>query len=101
MPIRRLAGVYLGSVGSTRLLSITSAETIYIISSGMRALDITNLGSYPVYYGGSGVRVSSGGLIQASSVRAWDHVVDDFTLYLAVQSGAVSSNIVVTEYEGG
>lgn len=100
MTIRRISDLYLGSITTSKVVSISSAETVYTIGSGNRALEITNLGAYSIMYGQSGVLVNSGGIITANGSKFWDGVVGDFTLYLVVGSGGVTSNAVVQEYAG-
>jgi len=99
--IRRRSGLSLGSVATTKLLSITSSETLYQIESGNVALEVSNLGSFNVYYGQSNVGVNSGSLLlPAVGWRMWDSVTDDFQLFFRATSGGVTSMISVLEYAG-
>jgi len=99
--IQRRTNLTLGSIGTTKLYSVTSNEILYTISTGYVALEVTNLGSYNVYYGNSGVTTNSGGLIASQGAKFWDTVCDNFTLYFVGQnSGGIASAIVIQEYAG-
>ena len=100
MPIRDISDLYLGSITTSRVISVSSAETVYTIGSGNRALEATNLGTRNIYYGQSGILVNSGGLILPNASKFWDSVVGNFTLYFVVASGGVTSNLVIQEYAG-
>lgn len=101
MPIRKLTSVSLGSITTHTLLSITTAETVFTINTGNRALEITNNGSYDVYYGASGLLAGSSAFITSGGgAKFWDSVVDNFTIYFKLNSAAVSSQIVIEEYAG-
>jgi hypothetical protein len=95
---RKTIDLYLSSIQTTKLLAITSAETLYELGTANHAFEVTNLGTQNVYYGDSGVLVNSGGLISPDGSKFWDRLEDTFTLYFVVASGGVSSNIVVHEY---
>lgn len=88
----------LGSIGSTKLLAITTVEQSYILSSGMIAFEATNLGASSVYYGNSGVLAGSGGLIVENGSKFWDSIVGNFRVSFLTASG--SANLVIHEYAG-
>lgn len=98
MKIRRIIETPLGQIQTTKLLSISSSETLYTLGTSNRAFEVTNLGDNDVYYGDSGVLVNSGGIISPDNSRTWDHVIGNFNLYLVVNSGGVTSNVVIHEY---
>ena len=100
---RRLTDLQLGSIGSTKVLSINSSEVIYQISSGMRAVEIINQGTNAlVFYGQSGLLTNSGGVFvnTGGGAKFWDSVVDDFTFALRTGSGGVVNAIILHEYKG-
>lgn len=90
----------LGSITTTKLLSITSAETLYTLGTSNVAFEATNIGAQTIYYGNSGVLANSGGIITANGSKFWDSVVGNFTLYFVVASGGVTSRLVIHEYAG-
>jgi len=98
MPIRKLSDLQLGSIGSTKVLSLSTTEVLYTISSGMRAVEATNHGSINVYYGQSNLLVNSGGLITQSNSKVWDTITDDFKMYFVLTGG--TTTIVLQEYQG-
>lgn len=99
--IQRRTNLTLGSIGSTKLYSMTSNEILYTISTGYIALEATNLGASNVYYGNSGVTANSGGIIAPLTSKFWDTVCDNFTLYfVGINSAGLSTNLVIQEYAG-
>ena len=101
--IRRLTDLQLGSIGSTKYISINSSETLYQISSGMRAVELVNLGtSALLFYGQSGLLANSGGVFinTLGGAKFWDTVVDNFTFALRTGSGGVAVNAILHEYSG-
>lgn len=98
--IQRRTNLTLGSIGSTKLYTVTSNETLYTISTGYVAFEVTNLGSYLVYYGNSGVYANSGGLITQNGSKYWDNISDNFNLYFVLGTAGVSSKVVIQEYAG-
>lgn len=99
--IRRLSDIQLGSIGTTKILSITTAQTIYTINSGNRAFEISNLGSYTLYYGAvGGVTAGSASFISASGQKMWDTVVDNFTMGLKINTAGITNLVVIDEYAG-
>ena len=98
--VRRQTELRLASINSTKMLVINSNETLYTLSSGNRALEITNRGTQILLYGQSSVIVNSGGLIYGGGSKFWDSVTGDFTLYLAINSIGVTTNVSAQEYGG-
>lgn len=91
---------FLGSINTTKLLSVTSSETLYSIGSGNTAFEAINIGSYSVYYGDSGVLANSGGLILSNGAKMWDTVWGGYTQRFVLGTGGVASNLVIHEYAG-
>lgn len=100
MTIRRISDLQLGSIATTKLLTVSSAETLFTISSGNRAFEASNIGSQTIYYGASGVLFTSGGFITATNSKFWDTITDNFQMYFVVASGGVTSRLVIQEYAG-
>lgn len=92
----------LGSLGTTKLLTITSAETIYTIESGNIAVEISNQGVYDLYYGMTGSVIAQGIVIASNNGgKFWDTISDNFTFGLALGSGGVTNTkIIIHEYRG-
>lgn len=97
--IRKTTDLYLGSIGSTKILSLTASETIYQISSGMRAVEIVNQGAGLIFYGQSGLATNSGGVFinTGGSGKFWDSVVDNFTMALRAPANGTA---IIHEYTG-
>lgn len=100
MPIRKVTDTYLGQITTSKLLSITNSETLYFLGSGNRSFEATNLGPYRIYYGASAVTLNSGGLINPNGSKAWDEVVDNFSLAFVLGTGGVTSQLIIQEYTG-
>ena len=100
--IRRLTDIQLGSIASTKILSITSSETIYQISSGNRAVEIANNGNVAIlFYGQSSLAANSGLFINTGGgSKFWDTVVDNFTMALRTASGGATIQVIAQEYGG-
>ena len=99
--IRRIADLQLGSIGTTKVLQITSSETVWTIHSGNRAAEVMNFGVVNLFYGQSNLLASSGLIIASSNgAKFWDSVVDNFTLYFRISSGGYSNQVIVHEYQG-
>lgn len=97
--IDRVTNVGIGNILSTKLLAINSVETAYIAGSGVRIFEVFNLGVYSVVFGGSSVLASSGGVIAASNgTKKWENVRDNFSVYFAVRSAGVTSDVLIHEY---
>lgn len=89
-------GTSLGSIGATYVVGVDTS-VCYTIGSGMVAIEVTNVGDSTVWYGNSGVTVSSGGFLAVHASKFWDNVVDNFTLYFV---GTAGSAVAIHEYEG-
>ena len=100
MTIRRITDLQLGSIQTTKVLSITTAETVYIVGTGNRAVEFTNLSSTDVYYGQSGVLINSGGVITNKGSKFYDTIKDGFTLFFVNASAGVTSRVIAQEYAG-
>lgn len=101
--IRRLTDLQLGSISSTKVLTITSNETIYVLSSGARACEVGNMGTAAILlYGQSGLLTNSGGMMinTGGGAKFWDSVVDNFQLALRHNSGVLTIQVIVHEYGG-
>ena len=101
--IRRLTDLQLGSIGSTKVISVTSAETLYQISSGFRAVELANIGTNGLlFYGQSGLIVNSGGIFinSGGGAKFWDTVVDNFAFAVRVNSGGITVQAIFHEYGG-
>ena len=100
--IRIISDRQLGSIGSTKSISVTSSEVLYQISSGMRAFELANNGSNAlIFYGQSSLRASSGLFINTGGgSKFWDSIVDNFSMALRVNSGGITAQAIVQEYLG-
>jgi hypothetical protein len=98
MTIRKISDLQLGSIGSTKVLTLTSTESLYTISSGMRAVEFTNHTSVNIYYGQSNLLVNSGGIITQNNSKVFDTIVDNFRMYFVVTGG--TTTLVAQEYLG-
>ena len=99
--IRKITDLQLASIATTKLLSVTSAESVYYLGSGNRAFEITNLGSYNLYYGNSNLTTNSGGVVLPNGSKMWDTVADNFTMYLRLTTGGITNlGVVIHEYAG-
>ena len=100
MPIRLRTGPVwgLGSLGTTRILSIaTSPATFVVMSTGYQALEAVNVGSANLYYGFSTVAVGSGTeLFTQSQTPRWDRLEDAWGVYVVAES--VAGILTVHEY---
>ena len=102
-PIRRISDLYLGSIFSTKVISITSSETLYEMSSGARAVEVTNIGTAALlYFGASGLLTNSGGVFinTLGGAKMWDSVIGTFQMAFRAQSAGVSISTIFHEYAG-
>lgn len=97
--IRRLTDLQLASIGTTKSISLTTSGYAFQISSGNRAFEATNLGSYTVYYNNV-LRLGTGGIILPYGSKFWDTITDTFNLNFSINSGGVSNFLVIQEYAG-
>ena len=97
--IRRITDLQLASIGTTKVYSITSSETLFQISSGNRAFEAMNNGAINIVYGQSNLLATSGLIIASGNgSKFWDTITDDFKMYFVVPSG--SAQIIIQEYGG-
>lgn len=98
--IRRLTDIQLASIQTTKVLTITSSETFFQISSGNRAFEagVVNNGAL-VFYGQSNLLATSGLFINTSGgSKFWDTITDDFKMYFATPTG--TGQLIIQEYAG-
>ena len=98
--IRKISDLQLGSISTSKILSITTSETTYIINSGNRALEVTNRSTVSLIYGNTSVLVNSGGTLAAGGAKFWDNVVDNFQMRFAVNSAGFTAVVTIHEYAG-
>jgi len=100
--IRKITDLQLGSILSTKVLSITSSETLYQISSGARAFEVGNNGNVAIlFYGQSNLATNSGLFINTSGgSKFWDTVTDDFRMAFRTSSGGSTVQGIIQEYPG-
>lgn len=101
--IRKITDLQLGSILSSKVLTISSNETIYQISSGARAVEIGNMGTAAIlFYGQSGLVANSAGMFinTGGGSKFWDTVTDNFQMALRHGSGVLTMPIVIHEYAG-
>jgi len=99
--IRRLTDLQLGSINTTKVLSITSSETVFQISSGNRAFEAGNLTNFNIFYGQSNLSANSGLYIASNGgAKFWDTITDDFKMYFRVPSGGQTVQLIIQEYAG-
>ena len=97
--IRRITDRQLASIGTTKVYTITSSETLFQISSGNRAFEVMNNGVVNVVYGQSNLLATSGLIIASGNgSKFWDTITDNFQMYFAVPGG--SAQIIIQEYGG-
>ena len=103
MTIRRNSELQLGNINSGKVLSVTSAETLYTIGSGTRAIEVANNGLVAVlYYGPSGLATNSAGIAinSGGGAKFWDTIVDNFQLAFRTDSAGATVTTVIHEYRG-
>ena len=101
MAIRRITDLQLASIGTTKVYSITSSETLFKISSGNRAFEVMNNGVINVIYGQSNLLATSGLIIASGNgSKFWDTITDNFQMAFAINSGGASSQLIIHEYGG-
>lgn len=97
--IRRLTDLQLGSITTTKLLALNTLGATYNLGSGNRAFEATNLGTNTVFYGNT-LTLGTGGIILSNGSKFWDTIVDNFTMNFSINSGGVTSLLVIHEYAG-
>ena len=101
MPIRRIADLQLARIGTTKVFSLNSAEILFQISSGNRAFEAGNLGNFNIFYGQSSLAANSGLFISsAGGAKFWDTITDDFQMAFRLNTGGVTSQLIIQEYKG-
>lgn len=100
MPIRRISDLQLATIGTTKVYSITSSETLFQISTGNRAFEAGNYGSTTIFYGASNVLATSGLFMSSGVTKFWDTITDNFQMAFVVQSGGVTAQLIIQEYAG-
>ncbi len=98
MPTRFfIASDRLGSVGTTRYITITTAAAQLVqITSAKSAMQVFNLGSGNLIWGDSSIAVNSGNYIFVNGAREWTNVNTNFNVYFRADS--VQTLISITEY---
>lgn len=96
--IRRNTDIYLASIQSTKVLTISPNETLYQISSGSRAFEAGNLGNINIFYGQSNITANSGLFIASNGgAKFWDGITDTFQMYFRASG---STQLIIQEYGG-
>ena len=101
--IRRLTDIQLGSIYSTKVIDMTSSETLYYISSGARAFEVANNGTNSLlFYGQSGLATNSGGIFlnTLGGAKFWDTITDNFQMAFRAGSGGATVQVIFHEYAG-
>lgn len=99
--IRKLSDIQLASIGTTKVYSITSSETLFQISSGNRAFEAGNLGNFNVFYGQSSLAANSGLFISSGgATKFWDTITDNFQMAFRLNTGGAASVLIIQEYAG-
>ena len=99
--IRRITDLQLASIGTTKILSVTTSEVLFTISSGNRAFEAGNLSNFNIFYGQSNLAVNSGLMIQsAGGARFWDTITDNFQMYFRLSTAGATAQVIIQEYSG-
>ena len=100
--IRRITDLQLGTISSTKILSITTSETLYQISSGARAFEVGNNGNVAIlFYGQSNLAVNSGLFINTGGgAKFWDTITDSFQMAFRTSSAGATVTAIIQEYGG-
>lgn len=97
---RKLAFVPIDTVGvCTHRTAITVSNVAQQITPtvGKYTLEIQNIGTKTIYYGGSGVTSSNGVKLFPNQTKAFSNVKDSFSIYL-VADAADTSETRIVEY---
>ena len=102
MPIRRLTDLQLATIGTTKIYSITTSETLFQISSGNRAFEAGNNGTVALlFYGQSNLSANSGLFLNTSGgAKFWDTVTDNFQMAFRINSAGATVQLIIHEYAG-
>ena len=88
---------YLGSVGTTRLLNVTTGSAVQIVlNSGYSAMTIFNEGSGTLVWGDANIAVNSGNNLFVQSRVEWLGLQDAWSVYVRAES--VATLIGITQY---
>ena len=101
--IRKLTDLQLATIGTTKVYSLTTSETIFSISSGNRAFEVANNGTNSlIFYGQSGLIVNSGGIFlnTGGGAKFWDTVTDNFQMAFRAGSAGATAQLIIHEYAG-
>ena len=100
--IRRITDLQLAQISTTKVISITSSETIYQIGSGNRAFEAGNNGNVAViFYGQSNLSANSGLYLNTGGgYKFWDTITDDFRMAFRLSSGGATAQLIIQEYGG-
>lgn len=97
---KKLAFVPVNTAGvashRTAVVANSTAKKI-TISAGERTIEIQNVGSKIIYYGGTGVTSSNGIKLFPNQVKLFANVQDTFSIYV-VTDGAETSEYRIVEY---
>lgn len=98
--IRRLTDLQLGSIGTTKVYSVSTSEILFQISSGNRAFEAGNLGAANIFYGQSSLLATGGLFISPNGSKFWDTITDNFKMYFRINSTGLTSQLIIQEYTG-
>ena len=87
---RRLGFVIIDSVGVTShrtAITVTSTAQEITIGTGKRTIELQNVGTNVIYYGGSGVTSASGIKLFPNQSKPFSNVKDSFSIYLVCAAG--------------
>ena len=91
------AGLQLGAVGTTRMITITTAAAQQIfLGTGNNAMMVMNNGPNTCSWGDSAIAQGSGNLLFPYSSEEFKNLHDDFSLYFRADSTA--TELAVTEF---
>lgn len=90
---------HFASVGTTRYLTFNSSlATQVTLSPGYSGIRLMNLGSTPLVWGDSSIKVSSGNYLFPLSAKEWEEVQDNFSFFVISDSNGTTGYGSVTEY---
>lgn len=91
------ASTFLGNVGSTRYLTITTAAAqLFTLNSGANAVSFFNVGTGHLIWGDANVAVNSGNYLFVNGRIQFENLEDLWTIYFRADS--VSTALAVTEF---
>lgn len=100
--IRRITDIQLATIATTKIVSVTTSEYLYQISSGNRAFEVGNNGSIALlFYGQSSLAANSGLFINTSGgAKFWDTITDNFQMAFRTSSAGATIQMIIQEYAG-